>query len=127
VIGLVLVSVSLAVGQVDVTNVMPGTWEGQVSTSRDRDRTLVITAVRQDQAKWIAEARYGITGRTLRPVEIPVSVVGKDVILEFYTPGQGGGAHVVLKLDREQILRGSFQPKGVNRVYDMRLEKLAPK
>lgn len=79
-----------ALAQIDVANILVGTWEGQVSPTKGKaqaplERALVIKSVAQTGDGWTAAARYGITGRRLADHSLSVSVRGGEVEVEFLT------------------------------------------
>jgi hypothetical protein len=91
----------------------------------ERGRTLVIESIHELTSTVVARGRYGASGKRLRTVEATVFVTGNDVALEFYTPGANGGARVVVKLQPPgTVLRGSFRPKGSEKDFDIRLERV---
>jgi len=125
VLGLVLIA--LAPGpldaQVDVAKALPGKWEGRLEAFRGGDpaRTLVISSVKGTAGTWTAQGRFGVTGKNLGKVEIPVNVVGSDVWLEFTS---GAGAKVALKLSGDKALRGTVRPPGFEKDFPIQLEKV---
>jgi hypothetical protein len=120
----------LAAAQVDVAKALVGKWEGRVGREIQGpelppERILVISAVREQDGKWVAEARYGIPGRNLGKVEPTVQVTGNDILVEFVSPGIRGGSQVQLRLQGERVLIGTLRPVGSNRAGELRMERAA--
>ncbi len=101
----------LSAGQVEVSKLLVGEWKGNIEGrwgagqwARPRPRTLVIHSVREEKGRWIVEARWGLPGRRLYPVDVTLEVDGSDVSLRFPTPK--GGGKVDLDLRKERYLVG---------------------
>jgi len=87
--------VSLLIGwpaeaAVDLAKTLVGRWEGKVQTlgegtRENPERTLVISAVTQQEGKWSATGRWGITGKGLGRVLIEVDASGAHPWLRFVT------------------------------------------
>src|SRR5262245_2355953 len=87
---LVLFTVSISGAEMDLDRSLVGTWKGAVGGFRcaAADRTLMITAVNHKNGQWTADGLYGITGKTLLPVEIEVDVSREWPSLRFATAAQ---------------------------------------
>ena len=121
----------LAGAQVDVAQALVGKWEGRLgreilSPDLPPERVLVISSVREQDGKWVAEARYGIPGRNLGKVEPSIQVSGSDVVLDFVSAGVRGGSQIRLRLQGEKILAGTLRPVGSSRSGEIRLERTEP-
>jgi hypothetical protein len=124
-LGLVLVLIASSGAEVDPARLLVGTWEGEVALpgSRDRNRTLIIESVTQQDGKWIAQGRYGIPGQGIGRVPIEVNVAGDKLSIRFTS-----GAHNTIRLDllQEKFLVGHLTIGGAlqgSRDRSMKLER----
>ena len=99
----------VAVAQTDLEKALIGKWEGDVQVAREQGRTLIIRSVSQQDGKWIAEGRYGITGKGMGPVKIDVDTSGGRPSLRFTT---GANSTVRLNLIGERSLVGTMTLTG---------------
>ena len=111
-------------GQIDAPKILVGKWEGQIQVSRTvspfPDRTLAIKSVREQEGKWLVEARFGVTGRRLEPVDVTLKVVGEELTLHFRT---SAGADVKLSLYKKEYLDGFYLFPGAGAERPIRLKK----
>jgi hypothetical protein len=60
-----LAGTGVAAAQADLSKALVGTWKGEIQqrTQKDADPTLVliIKSVKQEDGKWVADARVGAT------------------------------------------------------------------
>lgn len=106
----VLVLGSLSCAQGDLARSLVGTWEGELQTlgkgtRGDPHRTLIIRSVSQKEGKWIGEGRFGVTGKSLGPVQMEVDTNGMRPSIRFAT---GANATVRLELLEEGHLIGTL-------------------
>ena len=104
----VAITASAAGAQMDLATSLVGKWEGNVQvegTRGDAERTLVIESVSQQDGKWVARGRYGITGKALPKVSVGIDVSGSTPTLKFTT---GAHAAVRLNLVDQRSLIGTF-------------------
>ena len=94
--------------QPDLSKVLVGKWEGNAprASGGDPRRTLVFESVRQEGGRWIAEAKFGIPGRPLVPVDVTLDVTGAIVRVQF-SPGIGFNWDLTLLSDK--LLAGSIR------------------
>jgi hypothetical protein len=124
VFALVMAFCGLAVADDSVTKILVGTWEGELLIPRDPNppgRTLVITSLRLEGTHGSAQARYGISGGALAPVNIAVEVSGKVATLTFST---GISAQITLTLQGEKSLAGTWQASGATTRFPIKFTKV---
>lgn len=96
-----------------------GEWKGTVTpgdTWFDPNRTLIIT-----ERDGRLEAKYGVTGKTLRPIDLSVEFLdGDSVVIRFRT---AAGATATLSLIREGWLSGVLKGTGLNEMPMQLLKK----
>jgi len=115
---IIIVAVSFFLGlalgtaeaQMNLAKVLPGKWQGEYQREPkekfDNARTLVIGQLREESGKWIVEdAKFGVTGKKLYPIDVKLDAIGDEVKIEFTTDG---GGLVKLKLSGENLLTGTF-------------------
>jgi len=95
---------------VDLAKALVGRCEGEVQTlgvgTRENPQgTLVISAVTQQDGKWSATGRWGITGKGLGQVMIAVDASGAHAWLRFVTDVN---ATVRVELIDDRHLVGTF-------------------
>lgn len=83
--------------QVDLAKALIGKWAGEVQqrgTGGDPNRTLIIEAVTQTEGKWVAQGKYGMTGKGLGRVQMEVDAGGGKPWVRFVT-----AANLTVRLD----------------------------
>ena len=127
-VALVVVSVihvlGVASAQTDLEKALIGKWEGDVQVAREQGRTLIIRSVSQQEGKWTAEGRYGITGKGMGPVKIDIDTSGSRPSLRFTT---GANSTVRLNLVGEKSLVGTMTLTGAQQQSpdrNMKLDKV---
>jgi hypothetical protein len=105
--------------QVDPTKVLVGTWEGQVESGRNLERTLVISSVKPTgSGEWMARGRLSVSRQadTEKVGGQEIMVISKDneIFLDFI-----GKTEAKLKLIGDDKLEGTME------VFDKR--KVVPK
>ena len=75
-----MMGVGVAVAQVDVGKVLVGTWKGELQqrSQKDADPTLVlvIKSVKEENGKWMADARVGATEDKTAKVNLEIDTSG---------------------------------------------------
>ena len=95
--------------QVDPATALVGRWDGEMRKLHPKQNlatawTLVIEQMREQDGKWIVEsAKFGETGKALRPMQVKVRVSGGKVTVAFNPPRSS----IILRLVREGSLVGS--------------------
>ena len=123
---IVLTSIGVLDAQGDLAKVLVGKWEGQLDVSGltgvgfPPERTLIIESVRGESGEWVVEAKFGVTGRRLVPVNVGVETVGSEIILRFVT---ADNSRVKLTLLKEKYLDGQVERSDFRRPIPIRLEK----
>ena len=82
-----IVGVGVAVAQVDVGKVLVGTWKGELQqrTQKGADPTvvLVIKSVKQEDGKWVANARVGATEDKTASVNLEIDTTGAKPVVRW--------------------------------------------
>ena len=104
-----------AEADLDLAKALVGRWEGEVQvlgvgTRENPQRTLIIGAVTQQDGKWSATGRWGITGKGLARVLIEVDASGARPRLRFVTDVN---ATVRVELLDDRHLVGTFTRREV--------------
>lgn len=92
---LVFLAISLdsSVAQEDLSRVLVGTWEGDISAkpqSQSR-RVLIIESVHEQDGRWIVDAaEYGRPGWYMHREPVVLKTRGDDVSLQFGRPAYDG-------------------------------------
>lgn len=124
---IVLTSIGVLDAQRDLAKVLVGKWEGKVDVSGldnvrfPPERTLIIESVRGESGERAVEAKFGVTGRRLFPVNVGVETVGSEIILRFVTPDN---TRIKLTLLKEKYLDGQQERSDFRRPIPVRLEKI---
>ncbi len=84
------------------------------------ERTFIIESVRGESGEGAVEAKFGVTGRRLFPVNVGVETVGSEIILRFVTPDN---TSVKLTLQKEKYLDGQLERSDFRRPIPIRFEK----
>jgi hypothetical protein len=95
-----------ALGQPDPAAQLVGKWEGtqhQAGKGGSEDRTLIISSVRQQEGKWIADGRFGVKGGA--KVQIEVDTTGQWPSLRWAMPN---GNTVQVNLINPKTLSGKM-------------------
>lgn len=83
-----MLGTGVAAAQVDLAKALVGTWQGEIQrrTSKEADPgvTLIINSVKQEDGKWVADARLGGAegGKTVK-VNIDIDTSGSKPSLRF--------------------------------------------
>ena len=123
---LALLVVAASEAQTDLEKALVGKWQGDVQLGGvrgDPNRTLVIRSVSEKDGKWVAEGRYGVTGKGLGKVQIDVDKTGQWPSIRFVT---GANSTVNLNLVDEKSMVGKMTLSGSGRGdpdRSMRLQK----
>ena len=84
--GLVL-GAGVAAAQADLAKALVGTWQGELQMrlkkGADPSVTLIITSVKQEDGKWIADGRMGPTEARTGPVKIDIDTSGSKPALRW--------------------------------------------
>ena len=116
---------SASEAQTDAAKAPVGKWEGEVQQrgvgSGDPNRTLIIQSVGEKDGKWVAEGRYGVTGKGLGRVQIDVDTSSKWPSIRFVT---GANSTVSLNLLDEKSMAGTITLAGTSQVGNDRSMKL---
>ena len=112
--------------EMDLSKALVGKWEGEMTkgpkdkAQRNNARTLVIGQVRKQDGKWIVEdAKWGVTGQELGPIEVTLEVNGGVPTLQFQHQsenargGRTGTSSAKLSLNSEGVLAGTLHLGGV--------------
>ena len=102
-----------AEAQPDLGKSLVGTWEGEVQllgmgTRQDPHRTLIISSIARKDGGWVGLGRFGVTGKSLSPVQIVVKASGKNPWLRFVT---ALGTTVRVELVGDGRLAGTFNER----------------
>lgn len=90
IVALALLAAPVSEAQMDVAKILAGKWEGEVEFmgtrgNLDPNRTLVINSVTEKDGKWVAEGRFGVTGKGLGRVQVEVDTSGPNPRIRFVT------------------------------------------
>ena len=102
-----LLGTGVASAQADLSKVLVGTWKGEVQQrtqkGADPELTLIITSVKQEGGKWVADARLGgAEGGKTAKVNIDIDTSGSKPSLRF-KGAKGTEYDVSLFNDRELV------------------------
>jgi len=104
VMGLVVAS-GVAAAQVDLAKALVGTWEGelqmQMKKGADPVMALVVTSVKQEDGKWVADGRFGGAKGKKGPVKIEVDTSGSKPSLRW--KGASGTEYDVSLFDDKHL------------------------
>ena len=108
--------------QVDPTKVLVGTWEGQVESGRNMERTLVIRSVKPTgSGEWMAVGRLSVArqAETEKSGGQEIKVISKDneIFLDFI-----GKTEAKLKLIADDKLEGTMEVFDKRKVVPRRLK-----
>jgi hypothetical protein len=83
-----MLGIGVAVAQADLSKALVGTWQGEVQQlmkkGGDPVLTLIISSVKQEGGKWVADARLGgADAAKTRPVSIDIDTSGSKPSLRF--------------------------------------------
>jgi hypothetical protein len=81
-----MVGTGVAAAQADLAKALVGTWQGELqmrSKKSDPVVTLIITSVKQEDGKWVADARLGGADGKTAPVMIGIDTSGSKPSLRF--------------------------------------------
>ncbi len=110
---LALLAATASYAETDLSKALMGKWQGEVEEwgSGDRNRTLVIESVAEKDGKWVAEGRYGITGKGMGKVQIDIDRSGQWPLIKFVT---GANSKVRLNLMDEKSMVGKMTLAGTS-------------
>jgi len=113
---LALLAATASDAQTDLSKALIGKWQGEAQElgRGDPNRTLVIESVAEKDGKWVAEGRYGITGKGLGKVQIDVDRSGQWPSIRFVT---GANSTVRLNLVDEKSMVGKMTLAGTSRFH----------
>jgi hypothetical protein len=102
-----LLGAGLAAAQVDLAKALVGTWKGELQQrtqkGADPELTLIITSVKQESGKWVADARLGgAEGGKTAKVSIDIDTSGSKPALRF-KGAKGAEYDVSLFNDKELV------------------------
>ena len=109
-----VVAVPSAWAQPDAAKALIGKWEGEVQwhgMAGEAGRTLVIETLEEKDGKWVANGRYGVTGKGLGKVQIDVNDVSTRPWIQFVT---GANSRVRLDLVNPKHLAGTLTLAGTS-------------
>jgi hypothetical protein len=83
-----MLGTGVATAQADLSKALVGTWQGEVQQlmkkGADPVLTLIISSVKQEGGKWVADARLGgADAAKTRPVNIDIDTSGSKPSLRF--------------------------------------------
>jgi len=82
-----MLGTGVAAAQADLAKALVGTWKGELQTltkKGDPVLTLIISSVKQEGGKWVADARLGgADAAKTRPVNIDIDTSGSKPSLRF--------------------------------------------
>ncbi|HUP38365.1 MAG TPA: hypothetical protein VNC82_23290 [Candidatus Limnocylindria bacterium] len=82
-----MLATGVAAAQADLAKALVGTWKGELQTltkQGDPVLTLIISSVKQEGGKWVADARLGgADAAKTRPVNIDIDTSGSKPSLRF--------------------------------------------
>jgi hypothetical protein len=122
----------VTVAQVDVAKVLVGTWKGELQqrSQKDADPTLVliIKSVKQEDGKWIADARVSATEDKTATAKIDIDTSGAKPSLRW--TGGKGTAYDLSLLDDKNLVGTALLTTGAgggsrDRSRSVKLEKKA--
>jgi len=120
---LLIAAATFSFAQVDPTKALVGTWEGQIETSWNSGRTLIINSVKaKGEGEWVARGRFGLSGQVSKESggqAMSVSSKDNDVFVEFVSGN--AKSPVRLKLVGDNKLEGTVSDRRI------KFEKVAPK
>lgn len=102
-----MVGTGVAAAQADLAKVLVGTWQGELQqrTQKGADPvlTLIITSVKQEDGKWVTDARFGgAEGGKTAKVHIDIDTTGSKPSLRF-KGAKGAEYDVSLFNDKELV------------------------
>lgn len=116
---LLMTTSALTLAQIDPSEVLIGTWEGQAETQKGYDQILIINSVQaKGEGEWIARGRFGPRDSTRTGPggqEMAVRAKGSEIFIEFAAKGNNP---VRLKLVNDNRLEGTINivlKRAVNR------------
>lgn len=101
-----MLGTGVAAAQADLAKALVGTWKGEVQlrTQKGADPTvvLIVKSVKQEDGKWIADARVGATEDKTSAVKIDIDTSGTKPSLRW-TGGKGTDYDVSLLDDKNLV------------------------
>ena len=101
-----MLGTGLAAAQVDLAKALVGTWQGELQqrTQKGADPTLVliIKSVKQEDGKWVADARVGVTEDKTSTVKVDIDTSGAKPSLRW-TGGKGTAYDLSLLDDKNLV------------------------
>ena len=118
--GLVL-GTGVAAAQGDLAKALVGTWQGELQQrtqkGADPGLTLIITSVKQEGGKWVADARLGGAegGKTTAKVNIDIDTSGSKPALRF--KGTKGTEYDVSLFNEKELVGTAVLITGVGAAH----------
>lgn len=101
-----LAGTGVAAAQVDLSKALVGTWKGELQqrTQKDADPTLVllIKSVKQEDGKWMADARVGATEDKTAKVNLEIDPSGSKPSVRW--TGRSGVVYDLSLLDDKNLV-----------------------
>jgi hypothetical protein len=101
-----MLGTGVAAAQADLAKALVGTWKGELQqrTQKGADPTLVliIKSVKQEDGKWVADARVGATGDKTAAVKVDIDTSGAKPSLRW-TGGKGTAYDLSLLDDKNLV------------------------
>jgi hypothetical protein len=125
-----MLGIGAAAAQADLGKALVGTWQGELQAltkKGDPVLTLIISSVKQEGGKWVAEARLGgADAAKTRPVNIDIDTSGSRPSLRF--KGASGSEYSLnLFGDKELVGTATLTTSQAGRGARDRSVKLAKK
>jgi hypothetical protein len=101
-----MLGTGVAAAQADLAKVLVGTWQGelQMRMKKGPDPTLalIISSVKQEDGKWVAEGRLGATAAKTGPVKMEVDTSGAKPSLRW--KGRSGTEYDLNLIDDSHLV-----------------------
>jgi hypothetical protein len=101
-----MLGTGVAAAQADLAKALVGTWKGELQqrTQKGADPTLVliIKSVKQEDGKWVADARVGVTEDKTAAVKVDIDTSGAKPSLRW-TGGKGTAYDLSLLDDKNLV------------------------
>jgi hypothetical protein len=98
----------VAAAQADLSKVLVGTWKGELQqrTNKGADPTvvLIVKSLKQEDGKWVADARVGATEEKTAKVSLDIDTTGSKPVVRWTG---GSGAQYSLNLLDDKNLVGT--------------------
>jgi len=101
-----MLGTGVAAAQADLAKALVGTWKGELQyrskKGEDPTRVLIIKSVKQEDGKWIADARWGATEGKTPAVKVDIDTSGSKPSLRW-TAASGTAYDLSLFNDKELV------------------------